>query len=129
MKVTISHEKLRKFTSAAQKELQDKTRSYADKVIEEAECIEASRCGDLTKIEITPHIVKRASEYVIEQRVEKIRPHWFPAIVCPFIDGLAGVGISFSLEHQDKCLWLLIISSIVLFGILVYQLTYHVMNK
>ncbi len=129
MKVVISKDKTKKFTNEAQLSLNKHILKFVDKVCEEAERIEINRCKSLSQVQITPHTVERAVDYVIEERVEKIRHHWFPAIVCPFIDCLSGIGLSYGIEHYDTSIWPAIISIVILFSTLIYQLTYHFMSK
>ncbi len=129
MNISIGKDKTKKFTKEASASLKEHVSTFVDRVVEEAERIEANRCKSISQIQITPHTVDRAVEYVIEERVEKVHPHWFPAIICPFLDGLGGLVLSYGIEHYDTHSVLAIVSAIVLAAILIYQLTYHIMNK
>ena len=129
MNISIGKDKTKKFTKEACSSLKDHVSTFVDRVVEEAERIEANRCKSISKIQITPHTVKRAVEYVIEERVEKVRPHWFPAVLCPFLDGIGGLVLSYGIEHYDTHSVFAIVAAIVLAALLIYQLTYHIMNK
>ena len=129
MNISIGKDKTKKFTKEACASLKDHVSTFVDRVVEEAERIEANRCKSISKIQITPHTVKRAVEYVIEDRVEKVRPHWFPAVLCPFLDGIGGLVLSYGIEHYDTHSVFAIVAAIVLAALLIYQLTYHIMNK
>ena len=129
MNISIGKDKTKKFTKEARASLKDHVSTFVDRVVEEAERIEANRCKSISKIQITPHTVERAVEYVIEERVEKVRPHWFPAVLCPFLDGIVGLVLSYGIEHYDTHSVFAIVAAIVLAALLIYQLTYHIMNK
>ena len=127
MNISILRNKTIHFTKEAKEELRNQVIIFVNNVITEAERIELIRCRDVSQVQITPYTVGKAVEHIIEQR--KVKSHWFPAIACPFINGIAGIGVAYGFEHQQSPTWILSISAIILVGTLIYQITYHIMNN
>ncbi len=130
MNIQIGKDKTSKFTREAQEELKQRMVKITEKVCEEAERLEAIRCGDISRIQITPRTVERAVDYVVEERVEKKKTHWFPAYICPFVETFSAIAFSYCIEHMNTSVWPSVISVSILIVALMSQLVYnHQFNK
>ena len=131
MNITIENKKTSKFTREAKTELNDQIILIVDKVVEEAERMEAARCRDIKKIQITPHMVERAIKYVIEERIERHRDHWFIRFICPLIQAIIAIGFTVALTYDLGGYK----GHVVIVGVFIYillwvvDLVYHLNSK
>lgn len=131
MNITIVNKKTSKFTQEAKTELKEQILMVVDKVVEEAERMEAARCQDIKKIQITPYMVEKAMKYVIEERVERHRDHWSIRFICPLIQTLIAIGLTVALTYDlGEYKGHVIIIGVFIYIILwVIDIVYHLNSK
>ena len=125
MKINISEKKTVRFTKEAKKELSAQVNIIVNNIVEEAERMEAMQCDNITEVQITPNVVKRAVEYIIKFRFEKRKVHWAIAYLCPFLDSIAGIVFAMCLEKLDDEIFVFI--AIVSFSTMAIAVTCQIM--
>lgn len=131
MNISISNKKTSKFTPQAKTELNEQVLVIVDKIVEEAERMEATSYRDINKIQITPRIVERATKYVIEDRIDRNREHWFIRYFCPIFQTAIATGFTVALTYDlgDYKGPVVIIGVVLYIIFLTIDLVYHISTK
>lgn len=118
------------FSLPAREELKKQTIDFANKVIDEAERIEAVRSKSF-KIEVTANSVKKASEFVIEYRVENQQKNHSVGYICSALQAAMGIGLTIALSFDLKeAKPYVVIGSIMVFSVsFIFQVLYNKNQK
>ncbi len=126
MQIKTPQSKSVKYSSPANAELKVQTERIVEKICKEAERMEAEKCLEKAEVVITPRTIQKATQYVVEDRIERIKPNKFKMYVCPFMNTISTGALFWvlSLAKYKEHLFYIIVLSCVAFGTLIFQITH-----